>query len=282
MERLGVLSRHLGLGGHISSAAPASAAGGLHDGQPTVTAVSTVRCRRFPSLCWVLIHTSTGEVGLGEASIQPAGVEARIHETVAPYLLGQPALAVSRHARAMRPMLGASSSGIETRANAAVDIALWDVWGKATDQPIYQLLGGAWRDSCQVYATCLGGESRSDGHDIAQSPAHGHTVRMETLVPNAAGTAPTIPAADWPSPHPSDGARSWSEPVALAEELLASGITMMKIQMGPKIAQYKNSAPGRRHATAALTEAAMEEFVAPIAAIRTALGSAMEVAVDWQ
>lgn len=69
--------------------------------------------------------------------------------------------------------------------------------------------------------------------------------------------------------------------MALAEELLASGITMMKIQMGPKIAQYKNSAAGRRNATAALPEAAMEEFIAPIAAIRTALGSAMEVAVDW-
>ena len=201
MERLGVLSRHLG-----PTAATAPAAG-LHDGQPTVTGVSTVRCARFPSLIWVLIHSSSGEVGLGEATIQPAAVEARVHETVAPYLLGQPVLAVSRHARAMRPMLGASSSGVETRANAAVDIALWDCWGKVTGQPIYQLLGGAWRDSCQVYATCLGGESRSDGHDIAQSPAHGHTVRMETLVPNVARTAPMIPEADWPSPHPSDGAR---------------------------------------------------------------------------
>jgi len=273
MERLGLVARH------ICAAPTGAATGGLHDGEATISAVSTVRCQRFPSLCWILLETTDGIVGLGETTIQPAAVEARVHETVAPYLLGQPARAVSRHARALRPMLGAGSSGVETRANAGVDIALWDAWGKATGQPIYQLLGGAWRDSCQVYATCLGGESRTDGHDIAQSPSFGHTVRMETVIQGA--PSPPIPEADWPSPHPSDGARSWTEPVALAKELLADGITMMKIQMGPKIAAHKNSAPGRRNATPALTEASMEEFVAPVAAIRASLGSQMEVAVDW-
>ena len=275
MERIAAIARH------VCPTAVAAQSRELHGTDGTVVAVSTVRCRRFPSLCWVLVQTSDGIVGLGETTIQPAAVEARVHETIAPYLLGQPALAVSRHARALRPMLGAGSSGVETRANAAVDIALWDAWGKGTNQPIYQLLGGAWRDSCQVYATCLGGEKRSDGHDVAQSPGYGHTVRMETVVPNAAPTGPPIPAADWPSPYSSDGARSWSQPVELAKELLAEGITMMKIQMGPKIAAHKNRAPGRRDASPALTEAAMEEFVAPIAAIRKSLGSAMEVAVDW-
>ena len=82
-------------------------------------------------------------------------------------------------------------------------------------------------------------------------------------------------------PHNTDGDRSWSEPVALAQELLASGITMMKIQMGPKIAAWKNSAEGRRNTTSALPETFMDELVAPIKAIRTALGSSMEVACDW-
>ena len=70
-------------------------------------------------------------------------------------------------------MLGSSSSGVEARANAAIDIALWDAWGQETSQPIYQLLGGAWREAVQVYATCLGGGQGSDW---------AHTVRMETLV----------------------------------------------------------------------------------------------------
>ena len=78
-----------------------------------------------------------------------------------------------RAARSLRPMLGSSSSGVEARANAAIDIALWDAWGQETSQPIYQLLGGAWREAVQVYATCLGGGQGSDW---------AHTVRMETLV----------------------------------------------------------------------------------------------------
>jgi len=37
-------------------------------------------------------------------------------------------------------------------AVSAVEIALWDIWGKATDQPIYQLLGGKIRDKIPLYA----------------------------------------------------------------------------------------------------------------------------------
>ena len=42
------------------------------------------------------------------------------------------------------------------RGGSAVEIALWDVWGQFVNQPIYQLLGGASRDSVRVYNTCAG------------------------------------------------------------------------------------------------------------------------------
>lgn len=38
-------------------------------------------------------------------------------------------------------------------ALAAVDIALWDLKGKMLGQPIYQLLGGAWRTELPFYAS---------------------------------------------------------------------------------------------------------------------------------
>ena len=41
-------------------------------------------------------QTAHAQVGLGESSMQPDAMEARVHETVAPYLLGQPAFAVDR------------------------------------------------------------------------------------------------------------------------------------------------------------------------------------------
>jgi L-alanine-DL-glutamate epimerase-like enolase superfamily enzyme len=53
----------------------------------------------------------------------------------------------------------------EMRAISAVDIALWDLLGKATGQPIYKLLGGASRESIRIYNTCY------DRVDFNREPA---------------------------------------------------------------------------------------------------------------
>jgi len=54
--------------------------------------------------------------------------------------------------------LGFRSSGVETRGNSAFDIALWDIFGKVTGQPIAQLLGGFTRRDIRTYNTCAGTE----------------------------------------------------------------------------------------------------------------------------
>ena len=51
--------------------------------------------------------------------------------------------------------------GALTGALAALDIALWDLKGKLFDQPIYKLLGGAWRTSLPFYASIGGNGERS-------------------------------------------------------------------------------------------------------------------------
>ena len=51
---------------------------------------------------------------------------------------------------------GYGFGGAETRAISAVDIALWDIAGQYTGQPIYNLLGGRSRDRIPIYNTCLG------------------------------------------------------------------------------------------------------------------------------
>jgi D-galactarolactone cycloisomerase len=43
-----------------------------------------------------------------------------------------------------------------------VDIALWDIMGKALNQPIYNLVGGAFRTRVQCYATGLYRKKRQD------------------------------------------------------------------------------------------------------------------------
>jgi L-alanine-DL-glutamate epimerase-like enolase superfamily enzyme len=51
--------------------------------------------------------------------------------------------------------------GALTGALAALDIALWDLKGKLFNQPIYKLLGGAWRTSLSFYASIGGNGERS-------------------------------------------------------------------------------------------------------------------------
>ena len=107
------------------------------------------------SWLWVRVHTDEGWIGLGETYPAADAAEAVLLGSLAPVLLGRDPreierlwadmfLAVSYHGWA----------GAELRAISAVDIALWDLLGKATNQPIYQLLGGKSRDRIRTYNTC--------------------------------------------------------------------------------------------------------------------------------
>lgn len=96
-----------------------------------VTAIETIRLTaQARNQLWVEVHTDEGLVGLGETFYHPATVAAYIHEVVAPYLIGRDPLQIERHARFLNAYLGFSSTSAEMRGNSAVDIALWDLFGK--------------------------------------------------------------------------------------------------------------------------------------------------------
>jgi L-alanine-DL-glutamate epimerase-like enolase superfamily enzyme len=121
-----------------------------------ITRLETLRLDEYPNILWLHLHTDEGLVGLGETFYGVAAVDAYLHETAAPYLLGKDPLQMDRHARALYGYVGYRSSGAEMRGNSAVDIALWDLFGKVTNQPLYQLLGGASREKIRIYNTCAG------------------------------------------------------------------------------------------------------------------------------
>ena len=121
-----------------------------------ITALETIRNAEFPNLLWLHVYTDEGLIGLGETFFGAQAVEAYIHESVAPQLLGQDPSRIDYIARKLYGYLGFRGSGVETRGNSAIDIALWDLWGKRTAQPIYQLLGGLTREQVRVYNTCAG------------------------------------------------------------------------------------------------------------------------------
>ena len=53
-----------------------------------ITALETIRLAEFGNLVWVRLHTDDGLVGLGETFMGAAAVEAYLHESVAPKLIG--------------------------------------------------------------------------------------------------------------------------------------------------------------------------------------------------
>jgi len=113
---------------------------------------------------FVRVHTDDGLSGIGEASPMQGGVASLgiVARDIAPTLIGQDPL---DHAvlldRALHSFVKLGPEGALTGALAALDIALWDLKGKLLGQPIYKLLGGAWRTSLPFYASIGGNGVRS-------------------------------------------------------------------------------------------------------------------------
>jgi galactonate dehydratase len=101
---------------------------------------------------FVKMHTDAGIIGLGEGT-----VEGKIETVVAaisqlePYLVGKDPRAPAHHWQAMYRHAFYRGDIILTSALSAVDIAMWDIKGKALGVPLYELLGGPTRDRIKCY-----------------------------------------------------------------------------------------------------------------------------------
>ncbi len=104
---------------------------------------------------WVRIHSDEGLIGLGESYPNAEAEAAVVHTRLASVLLGRDPSEIDRLWADMFLAVSYSGwGGAEMRAISAVDIALWDLLGKATGQPVYKLLGGASRQFIRIYNTC--------------------------------------------------------------------------------------------------------------------------------
>jgi L-alanine-DL-glutamate epimerase-like enolase superfamily enzyme len=104
---------------------------------------------------FIRVTTADGIVGHGEASPMLGGEHSLgVVRDFAASLVGQDAL---DHAvigdRLMHKYIKLGPEGAVTGALAALDIALWDIKGKFFNQPIHQLLGGAWRKEIPFYSS---------------------------------------------------------------------------------------------------------------------------------
>jgi len=108
--------------------------------------------------CLVEVQTDAGLTGWGEALCQglqpPAIAAAAIESALKPLLVGADPLQIEPlwHRMYMHTR-DYGMQGAMIAAISGVDIALWDLAGKSLGQPVWRLLGGAYRERVQIYAT---------------------------------------------------------------------------------------------------------------------------------
>ena len=111
---------------------------------------------RFHGWLIVEIATDTGQVGIGNAALSPRVTKQVIDLYLKPLLLGQNPFDSEYLWQTMyRQTLAFGRKGIGMVAISAVDIAIWDILGKATGQPVFRLLGGKTKPKIPVYASRL-------------------------------------------------------------------------------------------------------------------------------
>jgi len=106
------------------------------------------------SVCLAEVHTDDGRVGHGLTAItEEEVVAAAINEVLAHHLKGEDPLAHEKLWERMYWILSPrGQTGYAAHAIAAIDVALWDLKGKALGQPVWRLLGGA-RSKAPIYTT---------------------------------------------------------------------------------------------------------------------------------
>jgi galactonate dehydratase len=217
-----------------------------------VSALETIRIEEFGNLIFVRLHTDEGIVGLGETFMGPKAVEAYLHETVAPKIIGRDALQIEAiNASLSSNYLGWRSSGVETRGNSAVDIALWDIFGKAHGKPVCDMLGGRSRDSIRVYNTCAGYKYIRDAS--AQKVANWHVGKQGGPYEDLEGF---LNRAD-----------------ELAQSLLEQGITGMKI--------WPFDIAAERSGGFDITPQELNIALEPFRKIRKAVGDRIDIMVEF-
>ena len=133
----------------------------------------------------ILVHTDEGITGLGEADSAPTVVKAivdapRSHSVMVglkEVLIGENPLDVERLWRKMyHATMYFGRRGAVIHAMSGIDIALWDIKGKALGVPLYSLLGGSDQAKIRAYSSALfGADGVETGEKAAMFKEQGYT-----------------------------------------------------------------------------------------------------------
>ncbi len=120
-----------------------------HKGKVKITNVKAMQIANIAGNCLIKIETDAGLVGYGEAGSTGPMARARL-ETMKRLLIGKDPLNIELHFHEMTSLMHTYMAHIPTISG--IDIALWDLAGKITGQPVNVLLGGPFRPSIRMYS----------------------------------------------------------------------------------------------------------------------------------
>jgi mannonate dehydratase len=137
------------------------------------------------------VECDDGTTGLGDATLngRELSVASYLTDHVVPCLIGRDAHRIEDVWQYLYKGAYWRRGPVTMAAIAAVDTALWDIKGKLAGMPVYQLLGGAARDACMVYAHA-NGTTIEDTIAVAKAEqAKGYkAIRLQCGVPGLAST----------------------------------------------------------------------------------------------
>ncbi|PXF30066.1 L-rhamnose 1-epimerase [Pokkaliibacter plantistimulans] len=111
---------------------------------------------RFHGWTVVEVETDEGVVGIGNVALAPRIAKAIIDQYLTPLVLNQDPFDYEYlWQRMYRSTLAWGRKGVAMAAISAIDIALWDIMGKATGRPVFKLLGGRTKEKIPCYASKL-------------------------------------------------------------------------------------------------------------------------------
>src|SRR6185312_7222890 len=137
------------------------------------------------------IETDGGIYGLGDGTLngRELAVASYLTEHVLPCLIGRDPFKTEDIWQYLYRWAYWRRGPVTMAAIAAVDVALWDIKGKALNTPVYNLLGGRSRDGVLVYAHATGRDIPETVDAVQQQIEAGYlAVRAQTGVPGIAAS----------------------------------------------------------------------------------------------
>lgn len=216
-----------------------------------ITKIETARIPSMGGLLACRVHTDEGIVGHGETWYLPAAVESIIHDWMCQRLMGADPFDIEGHWRFIyERAANFGARGAELRAISTIDVALWDIKGKALNLPVWQLLGGKTQEGVRLYNSI--GYGKQQPTQFGRWPGYGQMGEEAPL---------------------NDYWRAVHDPEGLARELVEEGIGGVKLWTLDFAAHKLNGNVYVSHTD-------IEEGLKPFRAIREAVGNKLELILD--